>query len=140
MENVSRAHHPNAFNLTNDGVFPGAIREGGSNNEVGHDEDDLTIESRTDSMPPTVAAELVNIEEEERLVQDQINEALRRERQPSACSRPYQRSRSGASLISPMQHAASARQARVVERNKRSQLQRTLEKIREPVTARNVWA
>lgn len=42
-------------------VFPGAYREGGSDNEEGNDEDALTIQSPIEPpIPPTVSAELVN--------------------------------------------------------------------------------
>jgi hypothetical protein len=58
-------------------VFPGAYREGGSDNEEGYDEDELTIQSPIEPpIPPTVSAELVNTEEEERRRQDNINQAL----------------------------------------------------------------
>jgi hypothetical protein len=67
-------------------IFPGAYREGGSDNEEGYDADELTIQSPIEPpIPPTVSAELVNTEEEERRRQDNINravqEALQRGRQ-----------------------------------------------------------
>ena len=58
-------------------IFPGAYREGGSDNEEQYDEDEFTIQSPIEPpIPPTVSAEPVNFEEEERRHQDNINRAL----------------------------------------------------------------
>jgi hypothetical protein len=64
-------------------IFPGAYRQGGpENEEEGHDEDELTVQSHTEPpLPPTLSADLVNTAEEEKRVQDQIDQALQRERQ-----------------------------------------------------------
>ena len=68
---------------------PGAFREGGSNNDEWQDEDEFTIQPHTEqppippTIPPTVSAtaELVNTAEEEKRRQDDINQALERQRQ-----------------------------------------------------------
>ena len=64
-------------------VFPGAYREGGPDNEdEGYNEDELTVRSHTEPpIPPTLSAEPVNTAEEERQVQDRVDQALQRERQ-----------------------------------------------------------
>jgi hypothetical protein len=67
-------------------VFPGAFREGGLNNEDEDEEDERTIQTTTEPpIPPTLSAELVDAGEEERCRQDEINQAfqkaLQRERQ-----------------------------------------------------------
>jgi hypothetical protein len=70
----------------------GAFREGGSDIEEGHEEDEFTVsgEEENEMQAPIAAgeklidpisAELVNTEEEERCLQEKINQALERERQ-----------------------------------------------------------
>jgi hypothetical protein len=70
-------------------VFPGAVRVAGFDNAEGVEDDERTIqvgdestseESHMEPIPP-VSAELVNEEEEERHVQDKINQALQSERE-----------------------------------------------------------
>jgi hypothetical protein len=92
----SQQHHPieGRHNRNPERVRPGAFREGGLDNEEGYDEDELTIESRSEPIPSTLecmvpshtepippSAVPVNTEEEERHFQDKVNEALQMERQ-----------------------------------------------------------
>jgi hypothetical protein len=63
-------------------VRPGAFRQGGSDNEEGHYEDEHTIESYAEPpIPHTLSAELVNTTGEQRRIQDMVNQDLERERQ-----------------------------------------------------------
>jgi hypothetical protein len=88
-------HHPTVGRRTRlpQRVFPGAFREGGLDSEQEDEEDERTIQSHIEPpIPPTVSGELFDAKEEERRrqddinkaiqeVQDQINQALARERQ-----------------------------------------------------------
>jgi hypothetical protein len=88
----SQVHHPNVVNTERHGwpidcILPGAVREGGLDDEEGYGEDDeYTIEEgygeevgTIESIPPTFSAELIDPEEEERLRQEQIQQVLTRE-------------------------------------------------------------
>jgi hypothetical protein len=89
----SPVHHPNVNTVRRrvpiDCIFPGAVREGGLDNEEGNEEDDeRTIEvgygvedGTIEPSPPTVSAELVDPEEEERIRQQQIEQAVKKELQ-----------------------------------------------------------
>jgi hypothetical protein len=84
----NQAHHPNATEgrriRAQERIFPGAFREGGLSNEEGYEEDERTIESDTETIPPTLSAELVNTAEEERRIEDKIDQALQRQLQKAA--------------------------------------------------------
>ena len=89
-------HHPTVGRRTRvpERVFPGAFREGGLDSEDEDEEDEHTIQSNTEPPvpPPIVSAKPIDTDEEERRhqetmnqaiqkVQDEINQALARERQ-----------------------------------------------------------
>jgi hypothetical protein len=73
-------------------IFPGAFPEGGPDIEEGYDDDEFTftIEEESEEQAPAVtheqsidpvSAELVNVAEEERRLQEKIDQALQSERQ-----------------------------------------------------------